>query len=64
MKPFFNLVDIAAWRVRNAGGRPSSFLYSSATGVYLHRITFLADGRWCFADAYDKHAMSAQREAA
>ncbi len=55
MHPFFDLTKAAVWRMHNARNCPVSVLHSSATGVYLHKITFLGDGRWCFANAYDKH---------
>lgn len=56
MNPFTDLLKASVWRMRNAQSRPVSVLHSSATGIYLHRITFLGDGRWCSANAYEKHA--------
>lgn len=52
MKPFIDLTKAAVWRMRSAQNRP-----------YLHKITFFDDGRWCFANAYEKHSCLVGRAA-
>ncbi len=61
MMYFADLVKASVWRMKNAQTRPVSVLLASSHSprpVYLHKITFLGDGRWCFANAYAKHEVS------